>query len=243
MFFKNKYPQVFLKVKFCIVILMQTGMLLHTQNASSQTNWQLQQKRELSIAGGLSMWSATNIFLEKKLSLQTINRWKIQGIDKIAVLEYRPKSALISDGSILALAGMAAFWLSKQPAEQRWQKSVVMSQNLWLTWNVTQSTKMAFRRARPYTFSPDFSMKRKDDAYSFISGHSAMAASFVTSMAMMNKGNLGRKNNFLITSAGALALGTAAMRISAGKHFPTDVLAGLLVGTGLSLLNTRLHEK
>jgi membrane-associated phospholipid phosphatase len=43
-------------------------------------------------------------------------------------------------------------------------------------------------------------------------------------------------------AAGGLALTTAALRIAAGKHYPSDVVTGLLVGIGVSIINTKLHE-
>jgi membrane-associated phospholipid phosphatase len=44
------------------------------------------------------------------------------------------------------------------------------------------------------------------------------------------------------SAAGGLALTTAALRIAAGKHYPSDVVTGLLVGIGVSIINTKLHE-
>jgi hypothetical protein len=41
----------------------------------------------------------------------------------------------------------------------------------------------------------------------------------------------------------ALAIGTGVLRIKAGKHFPTDVLAGAILGTGVAYLNTRWHAQ
>jgi hypothetical protein len=40
----------------------------------------------------------------------------------------------------------------------------------------------------------------------------------------------------------ALTLTTAYLRVRAGKHYPSDVIAGLVVGTGISLLNAYIHE-
>ena len=43
-------------------------------------------------------------------------------------------------------------------------------------------------------------------------------------------------------SSFALASGVAALRVVAGKHYPTDVVVGALVGTGVSLGVLKLHE-
>ena len=43
-------------------------------------------------------------------------------------------------------------------------------------------------------------------------------------------------------SSFALASGVAALRVVAGKHYPSDVLVGALMGTGVSLGVLKLHE-
>lgn len=43
-------------------------------------------------------------------------------------------------------------------------------------------------------------------------------------------------------SSFALASGVAALRVVAGKHYPSDILVGALMGTGVSLGILKLHE-
>ena len=45
--------------------------------------------------------------------------------------------------------------------------------------------------------------------------------------------------------AGTLSLAgfVGALRIAAGKHYPSDVVVGALAGTGISLAVIRLHKK
>ena len=39
----------------------------------------------------------------------------------------------------------------------------------------------------------------------------------------------------------ALAVGVGLLKIKAGYHYPTDVMAGALVGSGMGLLVPALH--
>jgi membrane-associated phospholipid phosphatase len=43
-------------------------------------------------------------------------------------------------------------------------------------------------------------------------------------------------------TSGGLAITTATLRIAAGKHYPSDVVTGILVGVGVAIINTKLHE-
>jgi membrane-associated phospholipid phosphatase len=43
-------------------------------------------------------------------------------------------------------------------------------------------------------------------------------------------------------SSFALASGVAALRVVAGKHYPTDIVVGALMGTGISFGVLKLHE-
>jgi membrane-associated phospholipid phosphatase len=44
--------------------------------------------------------------------------------------------------------------------------------------------------------------------------------------------------------AGGLLAGGATMylRFHAGKHYPSDILAGLIVGAGIAVLNYKIHD-
>ena len=82
---------------------------------------------------------------------------------------------------------------------------------------------------------------KKDDAYSFISGHSSMVATTAAGMWLMSR-NGTSKEKLLCTGAATLALGTACLRVAGGKHFTTDVVAGLLIGAGVAYVNHLVHR-
>jgi len=102
--------------------------------------------------------------------------------------------------------------------------------------------KYAFRRPRPYTASANPRIKRyaadqdTDARLSFYSGHSTMA--FTAAVA----GSLVFRSDDEYARAGvwgfhmALAGATANLRVRAGKHYYTDVIAGALIGTAIGIL-------
>lgn len=172
------------------------------------------------------------------------NSWKVGLIDNAARISYNGKTAHISDGMALGTAlaaGMVTFAL---PKNQQTQYIQLGFQNVWITANITQTVKMLALRNRPYTEVPGFVSTRTDDQFSFFSGHSAITATAATTAILMalNQPNISNWGKAAAYSAGGLALTTATLRIAAGKHYPSDVVTGILVGVAVAVINTKLHE-
>ena len=94
---------------------------------------------------------------------------------------------------------------------------------------VVHSLKVLLSRERPYTIIKQlntFGINLKD--YSFPSGHTTASFSIATVLA------LNIPNIFVITYLIATIIGVS--RIYLGVHYPTDVLAGIILGIGSSIL-------
>ncbi|MDA1224556.1 MAG: phosphatase PAP2 family protein [Bacteroidetes bacterium] len=172
------------------------------------------------------------------------NSWKVGLIDNAARTSYNGSTAHISDGMALGTAlaaGMVTFALPKNQQTQYIQLAV---QNVWITANLTQTVKMLALRNRPYTQVPGFVSSKTDDHFSFFSGHSAITATAATTAILMalNQPNIPTWGKAAAYTAGGLALTTAGLRIAAGKHYPSDVVTGILVGVVIAVINTKLHE-
>jgi len=113
------------------------------------------------------------------------------------------------------------------PGEGRTAKDVTWTQAeaLALTLGVTEGLKALVGRHRP---------EGSSDTASFPSGHTAMAFCAAT----LIERNCGPKLGLLAYGVATL---TGLSRIEAGKHFPTDVLAGAAIGTLIAGLVDALH--
>jgi membrane-associated phospholipid phosphatase len=115
---------------------------------------------------------------------------------------------------------------------------------------VTVTTKLAARRPRPYTHSPDpriqeFADLEGGDAYvSFFSGHSSASFTAATAGSLLfaaRSDDLYARHtlwglDFIMAGI------TAQMRVLGGRHYRTDIWTGMAVGIGVGVLVPWLHD-
>lgn len=204
--------------------------------------------RETAILTGSLCWTAANYtvqFLSPKIPPGG-NTWMAGKIDNYHFPVLRKDLKYLSDATLIGtgiLAGLS--YVAAGNRNDVYKKSLVTAESIWMSACFTHSIKLMAQRNRPYTREPGFVYSKRDDVYSFFSGHSSMAAAFITSAMLMrnrDEKSLAGQNLYI---AGAVAAGgvTAWLRIRAGKHYPSDVLTGLVSGIGIAWLNYKIHEK
>jgi len=93
--------------------------------------------------------------------------------------------------------------------------------------------KEAVARARPALPQP----VAHASGYSFPSGHALGAAALYSSLAVVGAGALRRRwRPALVALAVVVPLAVATTRVLLGVHFPSDVIAGLVLGWAIALL-------
>jgi undecaprenyl-diphosphatase len=122
---------------------------------------------------------------------------------------------------------------------------------LSFTMGMTNVVKMAVRRPRPIAYieaakHPDtaYTDGTTDSALSFFSGHSAITATVgatATYLAFARSPHTARPWITLLASVG-LTTFVSVERVRAGRHFPTDVIAGSVIGAGIGLAVPHLHR-
>lgn len=96
---------------------------------------------------------------------------------------------------------------------------------------LTTGLKYAVNRKRPFDQYPTDIVKRTDaSGFSFPSGHTSTA--FATATAL----TLSTKKWYVAVPSYAYACAVGYSRMRLGVHFPTDVLGGMILGIGSSLL-------
>ena len=170
----------------------------------------------------------------------------IPGIDRWVVGR---NSAFDRNGStvlLLGVGGVATYWSThdQSSAEARGNLAVLANAISWTSAS-TQWLKVLVRRKRPvlYTSGAVAAATAADNQRSFPSGHTSVAFAIATSyLVLADREHLPhRTRNAMLLYGGATGVGV--LRMTAGSHFTTDVLAGAALGAGIGWLVATVHPR
>jgi membrane-associated phospholipid phosphatase len=211
----------------------------------------------LGFAGVLELINSTGEIRPQQIS-PTFTRSQLIGIDRGAITATPDKSAGPISNAGLGLA--AAFALIDPVLSGFREHSVqtglvdgfLYAQTVSLTLAMTNVVKMAVRRPRPLAYV-DFEAHRGETGYSnsstdstlsFFSGHAATTAAIgatATYLALTRAPHTARP--WITLGIAAVVSSVVSIeRVRAGKHFPTDVIAGSIAGAGIGVIVPHLHR-
>lgn len=170
--------------------------------------------------------------------LPGIDRWVVGADSRVA----RRGSDLL----LIGVGGLATFVAVHGRTSQQARGNIaVLANSISWTSASTSWLKVAFRRKRPVLYTSDAATAAGsvDNQRSFPSGHASVAFAAATSyLVMANREHLPHRTRNAILLYGG-ATGVSALRVAGGRHFPTDVLAGAVLGTGIGWLVATVHRK
>jgi membrane-associated phospholipid phosphatase len=141
-------------------------------------------------------------------------------------------------------ASVTSIWLAARDdgrEGETGENALMMFEAVAVSMALNQAVKFSLGRQRPYAhFAPKGTPPTIDDNLSFYSGHAAVT--FTTSVAAGTIASLrgyGGANVVWIPGV-VLASATSYLRLGCDRHYFTDVLAGVVVGTGVGIALPRL---
>jgi membrane-associated phospholipid phosphatase len=207
-------------------------------------------------AFGMNYWGLR--ILEKKVPLDSttivnLDANDINAFDRGATqqdADYAPTAQKISDYGMYAAFALPLLFLVDKKTRKDWAP-------LFLLYLETEAIVGNFYswgaaihvdRIRPLVYHPDIPWGQKTGGgtqTSFYSGHassSAAACFFVAKVFCDYHPEWGNKKYLVYGAAAIPPIFIGYYRIKGMKHFPTDVITGLIVGTTTGLLVPHLHK-
>lgn len=185
---------------------------------------------------------------------------RLLAIDRLALHKRESSAGPTSTiGALIALAYAAvdpAITGYRDGASSGLVDAVIYAEALSITWAATNMAKLTVRRPRPrayqeqerlydlYGMEDAPSITQTDTSLSFFSGHTALAATVTSTasyLAFARSPDTARPWITLLAGT-ALTVFVGVQRVRAGEHFPTDVIAGAMAGTGIGLLVAHMHR-
>ncbi len=224
----------------------------------TENPYRLDFKRELpfilasgSILGAGFLVSAlddTKPFTEEQLA--NLNIGSINSFDRRSVFNQSSSAASASDYIRTGITIFPLLLLTEHHTKQDISALLVMSTEVMaITYGLTSITKNVANRTRPNAFNPAIPLDERTSSgarESFFSGHTshtAAASFFLAKVISDYHPNMAKGKKIALWTLGAgIPATTAYLRVKAGKHFPTDVMAGYAVGAFTGWLVPHLHK-
>jgi len=174
----------------------------------------------------------------------------VSSFDRSATEQWSTGADLASDVLVMTLmASPMALAIAETGNKNGLTLGIMYAETVLLNNGVTQLLKGATDRTRPFAYNddpeiPEDKKQQPNTRRSFPSGHTAnafAAAVFLgTTYSKLHPESSARKWVW----AGSLTAATAVgyFRYRAGKHFPTDIITGAVIGASFGYLVPKLHE-
>lgn len=116
------------------------------------------------------------------------------------------------------------------------RKALVIGAGLVVSSGITFAMKKAINRPRPFITYPDLQKLTEAGSASFPSGHTSLAFAAATSLSL-------EYPKWYVIAPSYLWAGTVGYsRMHLGVHYPSDVLAGAVIGAGSSFVTYKVNR-
>lgn len=206
----------------------------------------------LTLAGtAFSLYGFKQIYGKDKIPEATIlnlRKSDINGFDRWAASVYASGAAKMSDGPFYIAMPLPLLLLADKDIRKDAFKFIFL---YWETMAITgvfyTSAPMIWDRYRPYAYNDNAPMGDRTSGVaknSFFAGHVALVASSTFFLAKVYSDyHPDSKIKWVFyTGASAATLATGYLRHRAGKHFPSDILVGTVIGTATGILVPHFHK-
>lgn len=239
-------------LSLCLAILLIAADCA-AQNSDSPYNFNW--KKDLVYSSGAGLLVAGGLFTRYQTRPLTeaqvlgLNPYDLPGFDRSAIKNWSPKADMASDILLYGSVALPAIMMIDRNARKDFLVlGFIYAEVGMLTIGVTEMTKGLVKRPRPYAYNSDVDMSERTDRdarLSFFSGHTSMTAAlcFTTAKVFSDYSDNPTHEALVWTGAVIVPAVTGYLRYHAGKHFPSDIIAGYFIGGAIGYLVPWLHRR
>ncbi|MCO6474970.1 MAG: phosphatase PAP2 family protein [Phaeodactylibacter sp.] len=200
-----------------------------------------------ALVGGVLLKDNTTLFSPDEL--EGLDPAQINAFDRGAVFNTsraaREASDYFLDGShllpLLLLAG-------RETRHDFGAIAFLWGETLLANGGLTLASKYAFRRPRPYVYNMNIHARQKQTVNAktaFFSGHTSMTAAntFFAARVFSDYYPESKWKPVVWTAAATIPAITGYLRVRAGRHYPSDVIAGYAAGALAGYFIPHLHKR
>ena len=197
---------------------------------------------------GLSYYLHQNVNVLSTDKIEILDKNSVNRFDRIATKFSSMHAKKASDVFFFtSLAAPSFLMASRKMRKDAGLISLMYGQVLFLNLGVTSLTKKSVLRSRPLVYNPNFALADKTERnarYSFFSGHASVVSSncFLTAKVFSDYFPDSKWRHLVWGVAATAPAITGYLRVRAGKHYPSDVITGYIVGAGIGVLVPHFHR-
>ena len=239
-----------MKHHFVLVLFLLTTLNL----AYSQSPYKVTWKKELPYMGIGLATLGTGAYLSSRQpvfttnDLMTLDATNINNLHRFATSNFSGSSDQLSDVFLIGSHLTPFLLLAGKESRSNFDQCMTMyGEAAAINLGLTIMAKSIFPRPRPFVFNTsvatDLKVTRNAKA-SFFSGHTSLTAvnTFFVAKVYSDFYPDSKWKPIIWGTAAAIPAVTGYLRVAAGKHYPTDVIAGYAVGAAVGVLVPHLHR-
>ncbi|MBN2716505.1 MAG: phosphatase PAP2 family protein [Deltaproteobacteria bacterium] len=255
-----------IQFRYCPLLIL---MMLCLWNSSAHGNtvspeqdvnipYALSPVKDISLSSIALSLTVTGLFMAYSndditpAEVMNLNADSINRFDRGATHHWSPASAALSNVGAIVSGTIPLLYVLQQVTTHQKRTGltvlVMYAEAMGITVGLTNIVKGAVRRDRPFLYNTRLSVDQRateiDPRTSFFSAHSSIAFCSATffSTVFFRLHPQSRWRFAILSGTLTLAGATAMLRYTAGKHFPTDILTGVAVGTLTGFIIPAAHH-
>ena len=237
-----------------IISFTSSGIFAVENKGETQSPFELDWLTDGIIVGSGALIFASELLVKNNVT-QTpasqvdpsyFNLNNINAFDRWAAMPYNKGLDLSSDILLVGLLAVPATLAIGKSWSDIGIIAAMYAQTIFLSYSVKELVKASVIRYRPYNYfsNPDPDFNNSDSADSFLSGHTALAFSSAAFITTVFSSYYPDSPWSYVIGGGSFAIAAtvSVLRLTAGKHFLSDVLAGAATGTLIGWFIPVIHK-